>query len=182
MQNIKNEEDIKRIITEDAWMMEVLRCARKLDLPDWMIGAGFVRNKIWDQLHDYAGKTVSETIDIDLIYYEPRDKDKATEKRYERELRRVMDENWAVKNHARMSDKYLSCEDGISYWPEVCTAVAVRLDAAGELEIIAPFGVEDLVNLVVRKGCRFEDEEEYRNRIRRKRWAEKWPNLRIIYG
>jgi len=182
MQNIENEEDIKQIIASDAWMMEVLRCARKLDLPDWMIGAGFVRNKVWDHLHGYAGKTVSETIDIDLIYYEPRDKDKATEKLYERELLAMMDENWTVKNHARMSDRYQSCEDGISYWPEVCTAIAVRLDAADELEIVAPFGVGDLVSLVVRKGYKFDDDEEYRDRIKRKKWMEKWPQLKIIYG
>ena len=33
-------------------MMNVLNEANKLNLPDWVIGAGFLRNKVWDYLHD----------------------------------------------------------------------------------------------------------------------------------
>lgn len=173
------EEKLKAIIAADPWMMEVLRCARSLNLPDWMIGAGFVRNKVWDHLHGFAEKTVGEDIDIDIIYFDSGRKDKVQEKLYEAQLGKIMAENWSVKNHARLSAKYLSCEDGMHYWPEVCTAVAVKLDGSDMLEVIAPYGTDDLMNLIVRRGYRFEDEAEYRNRVERKQWRERWPLLKV---
>jgi hypothetical protein len=49
-----NEEVILKLIENDPWMMEVLMTASDANLPDWMIGAGFVRNKVWDYLHGYS--------------------------------------------------------------------------------------------------------------------------------
>ena len=40
------EKDILDLIKRDKWMMDVLRVAEKLNLPDWIIGAGFIRNKV----------------------------------------------------------------------------------------------------------------------------------------
>ena len=42
---------VARIIADDAIAMEQLRAVRSLDLPDWCIAAGFVRNRVWDHLH-----------------------------------------------------------------------------------------------------------------------------------
>ena len=41
--NLATENDICQLIMRDAWRMDMLRYARRLDLPDWSIGAGFVR-------------------------------------------------------------------------------------------------------------------------------------------
>jgi hypothetical protein len=177
---LKDGEDIKRLIGADPRMMEVLRCACSLDLPDWMIGAGFVRNRVWDELHGFANPTVSVSSDIDLIYFDADNLDEAQEKEYERKLRLLRDENWSVKNQARMSRSYGSSEDAISQWPETCTCVAVKLVGAGELQLIAPAGIDDLLSLTVRRGLRFEDEARYRQRVREKEWREKWPRLRIV--
>ena len=38
------EKDIIKIIEEDKWMMNILKIAQDLNLPNWMIGAGFIRN------------------------------------------------------------------------------------------------------------------------------------------
>lgn len=176
---ITNEEDIKRLITADERMMGILCAAASLNLPDWMIGAGFVRNRIWDELHGYGERTVSESIDIDLIYYDKEDIDEAREKESERRLNLILCEKWSVKNQARISTAYLSSEDAISQWPETCTCVAVRLDKEGRLELIAPAGIDDLINLVVRRGSRFDDEARYRRRIEEKEWLKKWPRLRV---
>lgn len=45
------EQEILKIIGSDARRMEILKAVRTLELPDWIIGAGFVRNPIWDHLH-----------------------------------------------------------------------------------------------------------------------------------
>lgn len=62
-------KDILNLIEKDEWMMNILHIAEKLNFPDWVIGAGFVRNKVWDSLHGYSKKEV-ETNDIDLVYYD----------------------------------------------------------------------------------------------------------------
>ncbi len=67
------EEDILNLIRKDERMMNILRLAEKLNFPDWVIGAGFVRNKVWDYLHGFDGKEVNAN-DIDLVYYDPKGK------------------------------------------------------------------------------------------------------------
>ena len=74
-----NESKILKIIEDDPWMMGVLKAAESMDLPDWMIGAGFVRNKVWDHLHGYQNSEVP-TSDIDLIYFDPSDISEEKEK------------------------------------------------------------------------------------------------------
>ena len=55
-------------IRGDSARMSVLRQAAQLQLPDWCIGAGFVRNLVWDKLHGYSRATPYN--DIDLIYFD----------------------------------------------------------------------------------------------------------------
>ncbi|MED5424850.1 MAG: nucleotidyltransferase family protein, partial [Pseudomonadota bacterium] len=128
-------QDLKRlgeIIKRDPFRMRCLRALRALDLPQGYIGAGFVRNAIWDELH--ARATPTPLNDIDVIYfsgeisppqriasadntlesvpqpqaYSPNSAAakpglKAQEQAIERELARMVPQaNWQVKNQARM--------------------------------------------------------------------------------
>ena len=47
-------------------LMAALRAARALDLPSWAIGAGVVRNEVWDHLHGYKQATPMQ--DVDVVY------------------------------------------------------------------------------------------------------------------
>jgi hypothetical protein len=92
---LKNEEDVIKIIIEDDKMMEILRAAKSLNLPDWWICAGFVRSKIWDILHDFRERT--NTPDVDVIYFDNENIDEITEKRLEDKLRSIIpDIPWSV--------------------------------------------------------------------------------------
>ncbi|AND41468.1 nucleotidyltransferase family protein [Cytobacillus oceanisediminis] len=53
---LKNEEDVIKVIQCDEKMMEIIKVASTLNLPDWWICAGFVRSKIWDVLHGVNAK------------------------------------------------------------------------------------------------------------------------------
>ena len=66
-----NEKHIIDLIKKDAWRMDILRAARSINLPDWFIGAGFVRNPVWDFLHDFDKQTPIS--DIDIVYFDPND-------------------------------------------------------------------------------------------------------------
>lgn len=162
--------------------MDVLRVAAKLDLPDWMIGAGFVRNKVWDHLHGYAD--AHRGADIDLIYFNPDSTDEQIEKQYERKLSEKMDENWSVKNQVRMHEQngdapYRDSEDALAHWPETPTCVAVRIGKQGKLELIAPHGIDNLVDLIVRPGPLRKDPKQALQRIESKKWLERWPKLHL---
>ncbi|KKT41322.1 MAG: hypothetical protein UW30_C0009G0002 [Candidatus Giovannonibacteria bacterium GW2011_GWA2_44_13b] len=183
--NKMDELKILKLIEDDSWMMSVLRAAESMELPDWMIGAGFVRNKVWNHLHGYKNSEVP-TADIDLIYFNPSDISEEKEKELDRLLKKKMDANWSAKNQARMHIKhdkeapYKNSEEALSEWVETCTCVAVRLEKDSALKLFAPHGIADLVNLVVRPVPAFMDNpERFWARIKNKEWEKKWPKLII---
>ncbi len=173
------------LLNKSSWHMDALKAVKSLGLPDWAIGAGFVRNPVWDWLHGYNKPTPLS--DIDVAYFDPNDLSKETEKLYETKLKAVMNENWSVKNQARMSAvdhfprEYTSTADALSHWPETATAIGVRLDANDNVELIAPHGTDDLMSLTLRMTPDFPGGHEYfLKRIEKKQWLTKWPRLKII--
>ncbi|MCG8492892.1 MAG: nucleotidyltransferase family protein [Sneathiellales bacterium] len=157
---------------------------RTLDLPDWAIGAGFVRAPVWDHLSKKTSRTPID--DIDVLFFDPADLSKEREKHLEKKLRKARpDIPWSVKNQARMhfrnnNHAYENTEDAMRYWLETPTAVAVRLEADNRLTVLAPFGLDDLFQMILRptpEGARKMD--QFEDRIKNKPWLEHWPDLRI---
>lgn len=58
--------DVIELIRGDEKIMEIIKIASTLNLPDWWICAGFVRLKIRDTLHGFNERT--EIPDVDVIY------------------------------------------------------------------------------------------------------------------
>ncbi len=48
------EEKLVQIIRSNAWFMKVLETVAACNLPDWCVGAGAIRNIVWDHLHGYT--------------------------------------------------------------------------------------------------------------------------------
>ena len=177
------EKEILELIKKDEWMMSILRTARSLNLPDWIIGAGFVRNKVWDHLHGYTERT--PLADIDLIYFDPAHIDELQEKEYDKKLHQLIDVQWSTKNQARMhvingNTPFTSAEDGLAHWIETPTCTGVTLLDNDTLQLIAPYGIEDLVHLRVRPVNPEKDITLYRERVAKKKWKEIWPKLEIL--
>ena len=182
--NASQISDVAKVISDSPWHMEVLRTVRKLELPDWMIGAGFVRNAIWDQLHEFV--LFTSLADIDVIYFDPLHTNASLDSDIEYTLDGILPGMpWSVRNQARMhirnNDRpYTSSEDAIGHWIEVPTCIAVRLERDDTLNVFAPHGLQDLLNLDVRptpSGIR--KPEIYRKRILAKDWQRIWPKLQI---
>ncbi len=182
------EQDILNLISKDEWMMSNLRFAEKLNLPDWIIGAGFVRNKVWDYLHGYQKEKV-DTNDIDLVYFDLNGNDEDADEMLSKELEKKTGLNWEVVNEAYAHKwytikppPYTSSEDAVSKWPETATCIGVKMEK-GELKLIAPYGVGDLANLIIRPSPAFIDEGNVKNvvieRVKKKKWLEKWPKLKL---
>ena len=186
---IQTEQDIIRLIENDEWMMNVLQMAKSLELPDWWICAGFVRSKIWDTLHNYEARTAMP--DVDVIYYDSLHKDEIYEQSLETKLINIdATIPWSVKNQARMHvvnnmPPYSSSVDAISKFPETATALGVTLDELNNVILTAPCGIEDVLSLQVKPTAHFLESKErihmYKNRVNKKNWQDKWPNITITH-
>ena len=184
---MKTKEDIILLIQNDDRMMDIIKAASQLNLPDWWICAGFVRSKIWDTLHGFENRT--STPDVDVIYYDQDDMSEKTEKELEAELRRILpDVPWSVKNEARMHvinhiDPYTSAEDAISKFPETATALGVKIDMANNLILTAPWGVDDVINLELKPTPFFTETKEraaiYEGRVVKKNWKGIWEKIKV---
>jgi hypothetical protein len=178
----EREAVLRALIAGDPWRMRVLRAVRALDLPDWAIGAGFVRSRVWDWLGGDARATM--TTDIDVLYYDAGDLDAARETVFERRLNEALPAPWSVTNQARMhveNDEapYASTEDALRHWLETPTAVAVRLFADDRIGVLAPWGLDDLFTMTVRPTPSGRAKLDiYRHRIAAKNWAASWPGVR----
>jgi hypothetical protein len=187
---LHNEEDMLQLIKKDKWMMSVLNAVRMLNLHDWWVCAGFVRAKIWDNLHGYEKRT--ETPDIDVIYFDDEDISEHREKMLEQQLRSDSpDIPWSVKNQARMHvinnvAPYHSSVEAMSKFPETATALGVTLDADNRLILAAPFGIKDLLEMKVKPTPFFMESAErlsiYEERVSKKNWKAVWPNIEVTHS
>lgn len=178
------EEDIINLIKNDDWMMNVLKEVEKLGLPDWMIGAGFIRTKVWDFLHDIK-REVALTRDVDLIYFNPLIADENADEELSNKMKGFLGLDWEIVNQAythkwhNREKQYKNSEEALSEWIETPTCVAVTLEK-GKPKIIAPHGIADLVNLIIRPSPAGKKRmKDFFERIESKKWLEKWPKLKV---
>ncbi len=176
------KKELIDIIINDELIIETLTIVKNLKLKDCWIGAGFIRNKVWDILHNK--KTISLN-DVDVVFFDESNISERLEKEIEQRLTEINPQlQWSVKNQARMHlrnhhQKYSSTENAISYWPETATAVAVRLNLNDKIEILAPYGLNDLFNLIVKPTPNFNI-TAFQKRVNEKEWKKQWQNLKLV--
>lgn len=175
---------LERILRSDPWSMQVLRAVDALCLPDWAVGAGFVRALVWDHL---SGQARTGLDDVDVLYFDKTDCSTEREKILEQQLLDDMpDVPWSVKNQARMhvrnrTEPYRSTEDAMRYWLETPTAVAVRLRANEGITVLAPYGLQDLFSMVIRPTPQARSRmDQFEARIAGKPWLEIWPEIQVV--
>jgi len=183
---MRNEADVLSLIAADPWMMAALEAVRQLDLPDCWIGAGFVRGKVWDHLHGFARATALD--DVDVLYFQSAHIGEDRERVIEGQLRQAMSGPvWSVKNQARMhlrnGDRpYTSTTDAMGFWLETPTCVAVRLQGNGALEFLAPYGIYDLLAMIIRPTPAGQRRAPaFNERLNRKNWLRNWPQSRVMW-
>lgn len=166
--------------------MEALKAVAASGVEACWVGAGLVRDAVWDHLHHLPPQPPGG--DVDVVWFDARQIDDAVDRHMEQRLREISPGlDWSVKNQARMHGRnhdraYHSVEDALRFWPETATAVAVRLRGPEQIEIIAPFGLEDLFALRLRPTPRFQHEKRaiFDERVMRKRWLARYPKL-VLY-
>lgn len=178
-----HEDTLRAILGADAQRVAALRTLQGLQIPQGAIGAGYIRAAVWDAL---CGLPPSPVEDVDILYYDPGDLSWDSETAIERRLHASLPAlPWSARNQARMhlrngDPPYRSVEHAMQHWLETPTCVAVRFDSHDNLEIIAPFGLDDLFGLRIRPAPQGERRAaDYRARVTAKGWHERWPNVTL---
>ena len=172
--------------------MRALAAGRDVGPPDCVIGAGAIRDVVFEHLH---GRRAGPPRDVDLAYFDPADLSAEGEQAAAAALAaRCPDLLFDVHNQARVHlwyeaefgnaiEPYRSIEQAVSTWPETATAVAVRLLADDRIEILAPLGLDDLLAGVLRRNPAQVTPAIFRDRLaRRPDLAERWPLVRVVGG
>lgn len=171
---------IVSILWTDPVRWRLLGIVKALGLPDCWIGTGFIRNAVWDHLH---GRMPSGPAgDVDVIWYGPCCRDPSEDRKYEATLRTLEPAiAWSVKSQARMherngDDPYVSATEAMRFWPETATAIAVRRVDHDAYEVAAPFGLDDLMGLLLKPTPHFASKKRgaYQERVRSKGWMNFW--------
>jgi hypothetical protein len=153
---------LEAVIRANAPLMGVMRTARDLAMPDWLIVSGAVYQGVWNHLTgrplDYGVK------DYDLVYFDPDtswDAEDVFIRRAAAAYPPPLDALVEVRNQARVH-LWFEGKFGEPYEPLtssaealerfVCPAFSVgaRLEADDSLTIEAPFGLHDLFAMRLR--------------------------------
>jgi hypothetical protein len=154
------------------------------------IGAGALRNAVWDALHGHISG--GPPADIDVVFFEPDDLSQERDRIWQTDLFSGWPHfTWDVTNQAGVHlwyEHYFgrsvpaanTLAEGIATWPETATAVAVRLTDDNGLEFVAPFGLTDLMAMVVRWNPTHASREAYLSRVEQKQFQRRWPQVQVL--
>lgn len=174
---------VSDILLSDDTRVRCLHALHDCKLPQAYIGAGFVRNAIWDHTHKKTQPTPLN--DVDVVYFDKNDVSVDAEKWIQEYLmERFPEVQWQAKNQARMHLKhghlpYSSTEHAISHWVEQETCVAVRLTSQGTCDVIAPFGLACNFANTITLNSPAKSASIFIERIVDKKWQILWPNLQV---
>jgi hypothetical protein len=149
-------EALTAIVRSTPLLMTVLEDLRDDGLPQGIVVAGALYNLVWNRLTGRPDLTGIN--DVDVLYFDPGDLSEAAEDAIIRRLDRRFTDlpvPVQVRNQARVHlwfpEKFgiplaplASADEMLGYFASKSQAVGVRLDAGGALDIVAPFGLDDL--------------------------------------
>lgn len=181
---------LKSLVAASEPALAALRAVRALGLDQWCLAAGAIRRLVWDDLHGFTRAT--PLADWDCVFYDSAPQAPGREKSLEKSLvDRLPGVRWEVVNQAwvhewlppvvpgQIAVPFLSLAEGIASWPETATCVGVWLTTDDNIEVIAPHGLRDLFQGVVRWNSASASRAAFENRLKIKRWTQHWPWLVI---
>jgi hypothetical protein len=182
---MRDGADITDLITHNPRMMSCLAVLAAHGPDGAWIGAGFVRNAVWDHLSGQDTEALP-LADLDVVFHDTAIATAEQDAAFEAALcTAAPDLPWSVRNQARMHERnghrpYRDVADALVHWPETAAAIAARLGPQG-VELLAPFGLDDVLAMVIRPTPAFRTKPEIPlARLEAKGWRTRWPGLRLI--
>jgi uncharacterized protein len=177
------------IIRADPGLMHLLTCLRTLDLAQWRLVAGCLYQTVWNALTDRPrGAAIKE---YDVIYFDADDLSREAE---DAVIRRVATATQdcvgpvQVRNQARVhlwfASRFgcnypkLSCADeSLCYYASLVHAVGIRLAEDGRLDVVAPFGLDDVFAMRIRPNRALDNAASHTDKAAKAKAA--WPQVVI---
>jgi uncharacterized protein len=143
-----------QIILSNSIIATVLPAIAQLDLPNWWLAGGAVRNTVWRSLFGQECDLFIK--DFDIAFFDETG-NREQELFAKSTLKTQFPEHeFDVKNQASFglwragSMIFHSTENGITNWLHTSTAVGVRMTKNGEWQFFTPYDLDDLFNGIVR--------------------------------
>jgi uncharacterized protein len=183
-------QELIAVVLATPWLAQALDAGASLNLASWCIGAGAIRNAVWDHLHGYAAP--SALSDIDFAYFDADDLSKSAENEVQGRLESALPGvPWEATNQAAVHLWFeghfghpvaplASLYESVASWPEYATSVAVWYSRKRAIEVIAPHGLEDLFAMRVRRNPTRVSLETYAQRIDQKQYTKRWPRVTVV--
>ena len=165
-------------------IMELLKILNDVGLPNHYLAGGSITQAIWNK--KLGNPPLYKVKDFDVVYFDQNED--MSEKDYETliDSRKKHAIPVDVKNQAKVHEWYgekfgnnieplTESEDGIRMWLP-CFAVGIRL-VEGKINVFAPFGLKDQIDMVVRPNKTAMSKENYDTMNRS--FKQRWPNLEI---
>ena len=169
---------LEAAILEDEKRLAALRLVRDLRLPEGAVAGDFVRCAVFDLLHGHPESTQLRSIDV--VYFDPERPDPAVDASIEGELVAASPRRpWTVRNLAAARPGAPDLAVALDVYLDTASAVAVRLDEREGLEVLAPFGLEDLTQGRVRPTHPGRA-PALRRKLAGERWVRRYPRLDLL--
>ncbi|MCK0140990.1 nucleotidyltransferase family protein [Aliiroseovarius sp. F20344] len=179
---------LEQIMREAPHVMDVLKVARDMDLPDWWLVSGAIYNTVWNHL---TGRDLRHGIkDVDLFYFDPDtswDAEDRVIKRGEKLFH--ADPPVEIRNQARVHlwyEKHFgeaypplgSSREGIDRFACRTHCVAARLEPDDRMSLYAPFGLDDIFAFRITPNPVLNNRATHE--AKSKRQKTEWPELTIV--
>ena len=175
---------LEAIIRADPVLMRVLAVVREAALPQARLVSGCLYQTVWNVLTGLPPGTGIQ--DYDVIYFDAGDLSWSAE---DAVIRRVTScVPLQIRNQARVHLWYeqrfgtpyaplRSADEALSRYPMTVQAVGARLEGDGSLNIIAPFGLDDVFAMVARPNPAFAHPSTFEAKLARARAI--WPRVTV---
>jgi hypothetical protein len=180
-------ERLEAIIRSDPDLMRLLEYLREVALPQWRLVAGCLYQTVWNVLTNRPRGTGIQ--DYDVIYFDAEDLSWDAE---DAVIQRVSTADpLQVRNQARVHLWYerhfgvpyaplSTADEAVTRFPSIAGAVGARLESDGRLDIVAPFGLDDLFAMVIRHNPACPHPPTFAAKAARAQRI--WPELTVIAG
>lgn len=187
--NMTKVEQFLQILERNESVQKILEQTNELKMPNWYLGAGGIVQTVWNVKHGFNPENGIK--DYDLVYYDANDTSYEAEDRFILKGKDIFDDIpvmveirnqarvhiWYEKHFGNPIEQYKSVEEAISTWPTTATSIGVRKEK-GQFQVYMPFGLDDLLGMIVRANKAKITEKIYQDKV--DRWIKIWPNLKII--
>ncbi|OGG38386.1 hypothetical protein A3D55_00785 [Candidatus Jorgensenbacteria bacterium RIFCSPHIGHO2_02_FULL_45_20] len=187
--NMTKTEQLLKILEKNKSVQLILERASELKMLNWYLGAGGIVQTVWNVKHGFNPENGIK--DYDLVYYDAGDTSYEAENIFIQKGKEIFNDVpvlveirnqarvhlWYEKHFGKPIGQYESVEAAISTWPTTATSIGVKKEN-GQFQVYAPFGLDDLLDMIVRANKTQITEKTYQDKV--DRWIKIWPDLKVV--